>query len=367
MKVLINALHTHTGGGVTYLQNIVPYMAVDKRLALTVLAPAETLAKVALPKGVAVWKAPAYGFVGTHLWEQLVLPWLAWRRGFAAMLCNANFVPLLARRPMPILHTTAAAQEVTRGQVSWVYWLILRTLTMVGMVRAPVVFSLTNLMVQEFTPWPLTWVRGKAVVVPPGVPEARAGKVVKKAGFVMAVGDYYAQKDYPTLLRAFALVRSQQPWVQLEIVGKPVFPAVARAMEEIIAAENLGDCVVLVGALPHAKLMKRMAEAELFVTASVVESFNIPMLEAMAVGTPVVAVGAPYVVDVAGENVVVVPVAKEGNNVAALAMAMVGVLASPTLQAMFVRRGKAHVEGLTWAASGRRLAQEVAGVVGLGD
>lgn len=362
--ILVNALHTHTGGGVTYVQNIVPYMAADKRLAVTVLAPAETLAKLALPKGVRVWKAPAYGFVGTHLWEQLVLPWLARWRGFGAMVCNANFIPLLARRPMPILHTTATARAVTKGQVSTAYWVALTLLTMAGMVRAPVVFSLTNLMVREFTPWPLGWVRGKAVVVPPGVPEGVAGKVTKQAGLVVAVGDYYAQKDYPTLLRAFALVRAQQPEARLEIVGKPVFPAVARAMEEIISAEKLADCVTLVGVLPHGKLMKRLAEAELFVTASVVESFNIPMLEAMAVGTPVVAVGAPYVADVAGNNVVAVAQVQGGNNVAALAMAMVGVLASPTLRGMFVRRGKAYAAGLTWEASGRAVAEAVVRVLG---
>lgn len=363
-KVLLNAFHSTTGGGVTYLRGILPLLAAMKDVQWTLLAPAETLAKVKVPAGVQVWQAPAYGFVKGHMWEQLVLPFAARRRGFRAMLCNANFVPLLARNPLPVLHTTASARPYTRGHLGAWYWWALKLLTMVGVVRAPVVFSLSNLMVREYTPGPLAWVRRKMLLAPPGLPEMPGGKAKRHKGLVMAIGDYYAQKNYPTLLQAMALVRHQRPDVRLELVGKPVYPAVAAEMQRLIAQLNLGDVVELVEDISHPALMKRLAEADVFVSASLVESFNIPMMEAMRMGVPVVCVDAPYVVDVAGDAALPVEANKGGDIPAALAVAMYGVMENASVRDLLIRRGKARAEGLTWEATVATLRRGLEKVIG---
>ncbi|MFZ2587101.1 MAG: glycosyltransferase, partial [Alphaproteobacteria bacterium] len=355
LRILINAMHTHTGGGVTYLLHMLPYMVAEKGWECTVLAPKATLAGLVLPKGMEVWEAPEYGFVKGHLWEQLVLPWVARRRGFKAVLCNANFVPLLAPRPMPILHTTTTAGGATGGTLGAWYWRALKVLTVLGAVRAPLVFGITTLLVEEFTPWPLRWMRRKAVVVPPGVEVAAVGKLAKQCGLVLAVGDFYAQKDYPTLLRALAVLRTQRPDVRLEIVGRPVYAAVDAEMKRLISELKLDDVVTLRGPMPHDVLLARMAEAEVFVSASKVESFNIPLVESMAVGTPVVCVDAPYVAEVVGEGddtAALVVKGGEGDVPAALAVAMFGVMETPSVRDVLVRRGLARAKRFAWDESG---------------
>ena len=100
---------------------------------------------------------------------------------------------------------------------------------------------------------------------------------------VLAAGRLAAVKDYPTLIRAFALVRRKHD-ARLMILGEgPERPR----LEDLIAALGLGECVALPGfaANPY----NYMARAALFVLSSISEALPTALIEAMAVGTPVVA------------------------------------------------------------------------------
>ncbi len=104
---------------------------------------------------------------------------------------------------------------------------------------------------------------------------------------VLSAGRLNAQKDYPTLLRAFSLVIRGRP-VRLVILGEGEERA---GLEAMVRDLGLEDVVSLPGFAknPYAY----MSRATVFVLSSTWEGFGNVLVEAMAVGTPVVATDCP--------------------------------------------------------------------------
>jgi len=104
---------------------------------------------------------------------------------------------------------------------------------------------------------------------------------------VLSAGRLTAQKDYPTLLRAFSLVIRAHP-MRLVILGEGEERAGLEAMVRDLALE---DVVSLPGFAknPYAY----MSKAKMFVLSSVWEGFGNVLVEAIAVGTPVISTDCP--------------------------------------------------------------------------
>lgn len=99
---------------------------------------------------------------------------------------------------------------------------------------------------------------------------------------ILAVGRLEAQKDFPTLIQAFARVKQQRP-ARLMILGEGKDrPFLEALVQELDLAEN----VALPGFVdnPYAY----MAKAAVFVLSSLYEGLPTVLIEAMAMGTPVV-------------------------------------------------------------------------------
>ncbi len=104
---------------------------------------------------------------------------------------------------------------------------------------------------------------------------------------ILSVGRLAKQKDYPTLIRAFALVHRECP-ARLMILGEG---EERPKLEALIQELGLDDDVSLPGFVdnPYAY----MSRAAVFVLSSAWEGFGNVLVEAMAVGTPVVATDCP--------------------------------------------------------------------------
>lgn len=99
---------------------------------------------------------------------------------------------------------------------------------------------------------------------------------------ILGVGRLYAQKDFLTLIRAFAQVRQVQP-ARLMILGSgPEEPRLKALVREL----GLEEEVAMPGFVqnPYAY----MAKATVFVLSSAWEGFGNVLVEALALGTPVV-------------------------------------------------------------------------------
>jgi len=100
---------------------------------------------------------------------------------------------------------------------------------------------------------------------------------------ILGVGRLEKQKDFPTLIRAFAQVRQQFP-ARLMILGEGNERSL---LESLVQELNLSDDVSLPGFVsnPYAY----MSRAAVFVLSSLFEGLPTVLIEALAVGTPVVA------------------------------------------------------------------------------
>lgn len=104
---------------------------------------------------------------------------------------------------------------------------------------------------------------------------------------IIGAGRLEAQKDFPTLIRAFALLRAQRP-CRLVILGEG---SRRPELEALVAELDLSSDVSLPGfaANPYS-WMKR---ADLFVLSSAWEGFANVLAEAMACGTTVISTDCP--------------------------------------------------------------------------
>ncbi len=104
------------------------------------------------------------------------------------------------------------------------------------------------------------------------------------APVAISVARLSAEKDFPTLLRATALVLREVPDFKLRIVGG----GPERERLESLATElGITQSVEFLG--ERHDVPELLAQAGFFVTASLTEGISLTLLEAMAVGLPVVA------------------------------------------------------------------------------
>lgn len=104
---------------------------------------------------------------------------------------------------------------------------------------------------------------------------------------IIAVGRLEPQKNFSLLIRAFARVRAQMP-ARLVILGDG---SERDMLADLVAQLGLGDDVALMGFVPNPH--SYVAKATLMVLSSDFESLANVVIEALAVGTPVIATDCP--------------------------------------------------------------------------
>jgi glycosyltransferase involved in cell wall biosynthesis len=122
---------------------------------------------------------------------------------------------------------------------------------------------------------------------------------------VGTVANLRAHKAYPDLLAAALEVVERLPHVRFVAVGQGPLEAKIRALH---ARLGLGDRLLLLGHRPDA--VRVMAACDVFVLASLYEGLGVAVMEALALGLPVVATavgGVPEVVQHGREGLLVPP------------------------------------------------------------
>lgn len=141
---------------------------------------------------------------------------------------------------------------------------------------------------------------------------------------IVSVGRLAPQKDYETLLRAFAKLRRQRA-ARLVVIGAGNEPAIRR-LRALAEELGIGADLDLLGYAPNP--VRYVTRAALFALSSRFEGFPNVLLEALGCGTPVVSTDCPSgpreILD-DGRYGALVPVGDD----AALAQAMQDTLAAP--------------------------------------
>jgi glycosyltransferase involved in cell wall biosynthesis len=114
---------------------------------------------------------------------------------------------------------------------------------------------------------------------------------------MICVGRLSPEKGQAGLLRAFAQLREKHAELKLRLVGD----GPDRASLETLAGEiRISDAVTFAGRLPEGETLAEIARADILVLPSFLEGLPIVLMEAMAVGVPVIAsrvAGIPELVE----------------------------------------------------------------------
>ena len=137
----------------------------------------------------------------------------------------------------------------------------------------------------------------RVVVTPNGVDERFRPGDGTPGGYALAVGAVNARKN-----QLAALVAATEVGLPLVVAGPE--------QDAALAAELRARGATVTGWVDDDRLATLYREASCLVQASRFEGFGIPVIEAMASGTPVVCVDDPALVEVADGAAVIVPVAE---------------------------------------------------------
>jgi glycosyltransferase involved in cell wall biosynthesis len=178
---------------------------------------------------------------------------------------------------------------------------------------------------------------------------AASSELQLRRPYLLYVGTLKPHKNIPTLIRAFALLRGRkQVEQQLLIVGDD--PRWKEGLVSLCSQLGIAGHVSFFPHVAHAILPQVYAGADLMVMPSFIEGFGLPVLEAMACGTPVVCSRVASLPEVAGDAAEYF----EPTSVEDLAAAMEGVLSSTERQAELRRRGLERVKLFSWEECARR-------------
>ncbi len=167
--------------------------------------------------------------------------------------------------------------------------------------------------------------------------------------YIFSVSTLQPRKNYRRLIQAFAPLAARRLDLSLVIAGGRGWKD-----EEILGEpERLGlaNRVCFPGFVADHDLPALLSAAELFAYPSLYEGFGIPILEAMACGTPVISSNCSSLPEVTGDaGLQVDPV-----DVAALSAGMERLLTIRELRTDLVRRGRERAAQFTWPAAARQL------------
>jgi glycosyltransferase involved in cell wall biosynthesis len=173
--------------------------------------------------------------------------------------------------------------------------------------------------------------------------------------FLLFVGERRPHKNIEGLLRAFSLFQRMQPAhnfspaaYRLVIAGKRY--ADYQAPEQLAEKLGLGEQVRFIDYVPEADLPLLYRAAEAFVLLSRYEGFGLPVLEAMACGTPVVAADCTSLPEVCGDAGLLV--SPDDPEQAALALQQV--TAGGARREACIAAGLERAARFTWTACARQ-------------
>ena len=174
--------------------------------------------------------------------------------------------------------------------------------------------------------------------------------------FVLSVGRLEYKKNTGGLIKAWTMLKntpsSSSPGVgggghKLVLAGSPGYgwPEI----EKLIKKNNLQNNIIILNYVSHNDLPYLYNGATALVFPSLYEGFGLPILEAFACGTPVIAAQAGSLPEVGGEAVLYV----NPDDIEALAQAMGNILKDANLRQELINKGRERAEQFEWEKCAR--------------
>ncbi|MEP7259216.1 MAG: glycosyltransferase family 1 protein [Flavitalea sp.] len=166
--------------------------------------------------------------------------------------------------------------------------------------------------------------------------------------FILFLGNTAPKKNTPNMIRAYADYCSQDKNALPLVITDYDRRRVQKILEDINRKELIVNCI-FPGYIPASQMPLLYNCADLFVYPSLRESFGLPVLEAMACGTPVVCSNTSAIPEVAGQAALMA----DPLSTAGIADAMFRMCNDSDLRNQYIRKGEKRKNLFSW-----RLAAE---------
>jgi glycosyltransferase involved in cell wall biosynthesis len=285
-------------------------------------------------------------------WEQFTLLKAHGNRDL--LFCPSYVIPLLARCPTFLIHHGSyeaypqAFDWWTRKKARTIYSLSARRATRVSTVSE----HSKKDMVRFYRIPP-----EKIHVIPEGVDtrlfrplddsanlaDWRARLFGSDVPFLLYVGKPTERRNLSALIRTFALLKNEQKIPHRLLIAGAGLPGTS-PFRRVIADLGLENQVTVLGYVQHEELVVVYNAADLLIYPSSYEGFGMPVLEAMACGTPVIALDNTAFPEFAGG---VAHLLKDAD-VATLREGIAAVLGDPAWREWMSREGPKRAASYDW-------------------
>ncbi len=191
--------------------------------------------------------------------------------------------------------------------------------------------------------------RFKPVHDPAALAAVRNRYRIGAAPFVLSVGTVQPRKNYERLMRAIAQLPGDLQGTHLVIAGGPGW--LQGPIYAAVDSLGLRERVQFIGFADDADLPALYSAARCLAFPSLYEGFGLPVLEAMACGTPVVTSNVSSLVEVAGDATLLV----DPLSVEQIAESLARLLIDESQRSILIERGLRQAALFTWDRAAAQL------------
>ncbi|MFZ9857632.1 MAG: glycosyltransferase family 4 protein [Roseiflexaceae bacterium] len=198
----------------------------------------------------------------------------------------------------------------------------------------------------------------RVVVIPHGVASEFHPNYVSPSPYsryMLYVGTLQPRKNIMRMIEAFAQANLHHD-THLLIGGRTGW--LSQPLQQRIDELGMSQRIHLLGFVPDEQLYGLMAGARAFVFPSLYEGFGMPVLEAMASGTPVITSNTSALPEVAGVSALLV----NPTDVTEIATAMHQIDTDDAVYTQLRQRGLAHATSFTWTRTAAQTLDVLRGV-----
>ena len=179
---------------------------------------------------------------------------------------------------------------------------------------------------------------------------ANGKEIIKSYGiikpYIVYVGNVYPHKNPERLVLAFKKIEEVKKDVSLVFVGGEDY--FYERLKKFVAENNVGN-VVFAGFIPDSDLNVVLKESLGYIRPSLYEGFELPPLEAMSQGVPVLCSDHACALEVLGDSALYF----EGKNVESIKDAVLKILDNDELRQNLVAKGYEQIKKYSWEKMGR--------------
>ena len=333
MRIFVEAVGLSSGGGSVVLANLLAaFKAAQPANALIVFGSNRTRRALeqdatdgVLDKIHFVQVAGMNAYVIRMLFQQIGMPIICWLWRADRIFAFGNIGSLIPTRPQFIYFHNALwlAPELypksgswTRLRMSLHWWLVRKS-----MQRSKRVIVQTKALADMLCEQ-VKLDAQQIAIIPPGsssnekIPPGEEQKIRNEIGshpLLLCVIHPAPHKNLEVVLRATALVCKLHPEVRLAItldrnihvektlpISQELYRAQISEFNKVIEELGIGEVIIWTGHLTPRDVQAWIKQCSVLCFPSLIESFGLPLVDALTAGIPIVAAHRPYAVEVCG-------------------------------------------------------------------